>query len=205
MPTRDGPRLTLLQLMKIPVFVAVAMGCVVFAERFGLASRIGLIEAMLVQAIAIPACWAGLVLVMVRPGGCRDWLLDVTGIVALIGAGLGVLMLIAMNLAAIVDSLAEGHGLPIDLVALVIWLIGAAMALRVGLTVLVPRVVPQRCPRCRRRAGLPDEARSRVVGMPSRSVLFRCPACGCRWRGVDDEADEVEPIESIDLQTSALA
>ncbi|RUL89385.1 hypothetical protein [Tautonia sociabilis] len=156
MASQSPPQLSLSQLLTVPVFAAVVSGSLALAARSGLEKTFGIVTVIFWVAIGLPAALAITAMVLLRPGRGRERLVAI--LLAASGLALAVALL-AIGFQAFADigsTAARGDGVPVDLIALEIVILGALLALRSGLLALWSRIRPGRCPVCGRPAGEPD-------------------------------------------------
>jgi hypothetical protein len=115
----DRLRLSLLQVMKLVVYCAVASACaapMVHLWRAGLVeggSYKGLVTVGLFEAVLVPLVWVGLTLILIRRGAWRDGL-----ICALLICSVSVSLGIACRLLLDYTILAQRMGMGIDITTL---------------------------------------------------------------------------------------
>ncbi|MEW4567218.1 hypothetical protein AB1L88_05060 [Tautonia sp. JC769] len=183
MKPQAQPRLTLAQLLTIPVFAAAALACIVPAVRSNAIADYGIVQFLFLEGIIIPVAMALVAQIMLTRETGRDRL--VSGLLwlsALIGR-VALLALAAMAVWDLVLSVSTGRGLPLDLLAFLIVLVGGLIALDEVALFLRERFREARCPRC----GHPVTTRDRPSTSVANAHDIRCPNCGLTiHRGRDD-------------------
>lgn len=156
MATPPSQRLTLAQFLTVPIFAAVALACIAFAVRSRAVELYGLVPVILLEAIAVPLAMTAVSLVVLRQGPARHRLVALLLGVAVLSAMLTLLILEALTIWDIGRSVANGLGVPIDLVAFAIFTGGGLLGLNAAFWALMPRIKRNRCASCGRTTATND-------------------------------------------------
>lgn len=181
MSSPNSPRVTLAQLMTVPIFAAVALACIAPALKSGAVRYYGLVPFLLGEAILVPLVLATTGQLILRRGRVRERLVAAFLAVSASSAFLTLLALVAVSLWDSYMAITLGMGVPLGLIAFVIALTGGLIALKAVIAGLWSRAVPGRCPGCGRRALHRDPAEDESGGR-SAALSFVCDSCGLRFR-----------------------
>ncbi len=179
-------RLSLGQLLTVPFFVAAAMACIVPAVRSNAVAYYGLVPLLFFEAILIPIVLALVAQFMLARNTGRDRL--VAGLLwlsALVGR-VAILLILAVTVWDLGISVLTGRGLPLDLLAFLLVLLGGLIALNEVALVLRRKVNMVRCPHC----GSPSNAPAQCENSHQNRFDPVCPTCGAR---IPESHDEPPP------------
>jgi hypothetical protein len=168
-------RMTMLQMFKLVLFAALASLCLAPASRL-VEAGVGTWPGFLVmEGVVIPLVLAIAAFPLVRKGPFKEWMIQALLMLSL-AVCLGVATFYLLLFSGIIPwRRLVGVTLPMVLsVVLAFVLIGFAFVL------LSRRVVPGRCPECRRPTLLPA-TRSCVQAGPQGGRVYECLRCGGRY------------------------
>jgi DNA-directed RNA polymerase subunit RPC12/RpoP len=148
MKPRGQPRLTLAELLTVPFFVAAAMACIVPAVRSNAIEQSGIASFLFLEAIIIPIAMALVAQVMLTRESGRDRLVAGLLWLSAFAGRAAILATAAVTIWDLVASVARGRGLPLDLLAFLIVLVGGLIALNEVAPILRRKLNEVRCPHC---------------------------------------------------------
>lgn len=142
------PRLSLGQLLTLPFFVAAAMACIVPAVRSNAVRQYGLGPLLFLEGIIIPIALALVAQVLLSRDSGRDRVVAALLWLSALFGRIAILVLVAVTAWDLVVGILTGRGLPPDLLAFLIVLVGGLIALNEVALVLRHKISEVRCPRC---------------------------------------------------------
>lgn len=191
------PRLTLGQLLTIPFFAAAALACIVPVVRSNAVAHYGIVQVLFLEAIMIPIALALVAQVMLARQTVRDRLVVRLLWLSALASRVAILAIAAVMVWDIGASVSTGRGLPVDLLAFLIVLVGGLIALNEVALVLREKLSVLRCPRCGHPMTSPNQPENARLSSLERS----CVNCGARLPARQDAAptdrdESVPPHES---------
>ncbi|QDV37231.1 hypothetical protein [Tautonia plasticadhaerens] len=202
----NAPRVTLAQLLTVPIFAAVGLACIAPALRTGAVRHYGLLPFLLGEAIFVPLVLATTAQLILRRRRARERAVAALLSVSASAAFLACLTLVAVSLWDIAVSVSQGMAPPVSLIAFVITLSGGLIALRVVIRGLWSRAFPGRCPACGHRALSPISTDDEFAGRSAAST-FSCDCCGLGIRVdrrgeatvIDEDSGRCDPRASASM------
>jgi hypothetical protein len=174
------PAPTVLQMMKLVVLGAVASSCLAFGVQLSKETSLDTWLLIAMEALLMPLATALVAFPLLRKGQLKDWL-----ILALVATSVSVVLGIAVEaMVEVVRDRVFVRRQPLDYeffrersIAIVIMLGMPGLAL----VYLLKRIVPGRCPDCRRLSLLP-EAKFRVRSSARQGRSYQCLGCRGQFR-----------------------